>query len=240
MKLPNIDFTNRNVQLGLLTTAGMLGVLYFYFFTRFLPVCYPAREAKVTELREKVGKLTTEVEQAKRTTANLPRLEKEMTELHARWELATNLLPPEKEIAVLLRKVTVAGQQAGVDFLNFEPSATVAQNFYTEHPVSVKVTGGYHEFGNFIARLANMSRIVNVSDLILAGISADRDKGDKDKEKELNQTVEATMTVTAYSIGATETAAIEAQKATAPGGKPEDPNVVATREKRGSDDAQTK
>src|SRR5262245_4753862 len=121
MKLPTIDFTSRNTQIGLAATAGVLGILYFYFFTHFLPLCYPAREVKVTELRERVGKLTTEVEQAKRTTANLPRLEKEMTELHARWELATNLLPPEKEIAVLLRKVTVAGQQAGIDFQNFEP-----------------------------------------------------------------------------------------------------------------------
>lgn len=238
MRLPAIDFTNRKVQVTLLITAGILAVLYLYFFTRFMPFFYPAREVKVTELRERVGKLTTEVEQAKRTTANLPRLEKEMTELHARWELATNLLPPEKEIAVLLRKVTVAGQQAGIEFLNFEPSATMAQNFYTEHPVSVKVTGGYHEFGNFIARLANMSRIVNVSDLTLAGVSAERDKGDK--KKEFNETVEASMTITAYSIGATETAAIEAEKATASNATQGDNTLVATREKKGSGDAQTK
>ncbi len=239
MRFPTIDLKNRGVQIVLLITGGSLAVLYLYFFTGFMPFFYPRREVMVTELREKVGKLTTEVEQAKRTTANLPRLEKEMAELHARWQLATNLLPPEKEIAILLRKVTVSGQQAGIEFLNFEPTGEIPQNFYVEHPVGVKVTGGYHEFGDFLARLANMTRIVNVSDLALSGVSADRDKGDKQKE-DLEQTVEVTMTITAYSIGAAETAAIEAQKASAAetndGGNP----LVATREKKGPGDAETK
>ena len=239
MRFPTIDLKNRSVQVGLLLTGASLGALYLYFFTGFLPFFYPRREVKVTELREKVGKLTTEVEQAKRTTANLPRLEKEMAELHARWELATNLLPPDKEIAVLLRKVTVAGQQAGIAFLNFEPGSEVPENFYVAHPVAVKVTGGYHEFGNFLARLANMTRIVNVSDLALAGISADRDKGDK-KNESRDQTVEATMTVTAYSIGAAETAAIEAEKASAANDKAGGNPLLATRGKKGPGDAETK
>jgi type IV pilus assembly protein PilO len=239
MRLPSIDLKSRSVQIVLLVTGGCLAVLYMYFFTGFMPFFYPPREAKVTELREKVGKLTTEVEQAKRTTANLPRLEKEMTELHAKWEVATTLLPPEKEIAILLRKVTVSGQQAGVEFLNFEPMAQVPQNFYVEHPVGVKVTGGYHEFGNFLARLANMTRIVNVRDLSLVGISADRDKGDKATE-DLDQTVEATMTITAYSIGEAETAAIEAQKTSAATTNDGGNSLVATREKKGPGDAETK
>ena len=238
MRFPTLDLKNRSVQIVLLLTGGCLAVLYLYFFTGFLTFFYPRREAKVTELREKVGKLTTEVEQAKRTTANLPRLEKEMAELHERWQLATNLLPPEREIAILLRKVTVSGQQAGIEFLNFEPAAEIPQNFYVEHPVGVKVTGGYHEFGDFLARLANMTRIVNVSELSLSGVSADRDRGEKKDDR--NETVEATMTITAYSIGAAETDAIEAQRTSAAGNNGGGNPLVATRGKKGPGDAETK
>lgn len=212
MRLPKFDITNRSVQKGLALSVVLLSVVGVYFFTSFLPFFYPPRELKVKELREKVAKLTTEVEQAKRTAANLPRLEKEMEALHVRWEQATLLLPPAKEVAALLRKVTVAGQQAGIEFLVFEPVSPVPQTFYTEHPVTVKVRGGYHDFGVFLSRLANMTRIVNVTELDLKGLADNRDDPRRNK-RERDDTVEAAMSITAYSLGAEEVAAAETNAA---------------------------
>jgi type IV pilus assembly protein PilO len=214
LRFPRIDITNRAVQKALLVSGGLLAVVFLFFFTSFLPFFYPPREAQVKALRERVAKLTTEVEQAKRTAANLPRLEKEMEALHVKWELATKLLPPEKEVAALLRKVTVAGTQAGIEFLLFEPSTPAPQTFYTEHPVSVKVRGGYHDFGTFLSRLANMTRIVNVTNMDLHGLAENRDAPRRDGRRERGDTVEAAMTVTAYSLGAAEAAAVDAQTPT--------------------------
>ncbi len=214
MRLPKIDFANKTFQKGLILSAGLLAIVGVFFFTSFLPFFYPPRELKVKALRETVSKLTTEVEQAKRTAANLPRLEKEMAELHARWELATNLLPEAKEVAALLRKVTVAGQTAGIEFLTFEPSVPEPKTFYTEHPVSVKVRGGYHDFGQFLSRLANMTRIVNVRNLDLHGVSDHRDDP-KARMSERDDTIEASMIVSAYSLGADEAAAVQADAAAA-------------------------
>src|SRR5262245_50167612 len=125
MRIPKFDFANKTTQKALMLSAGLIAVVGVYYFASFLPVLDQPRDTGLKGVREKVAELTTEVEQAKRTAANVPRLEKEMTELHARWEQATNLLPDEKEVAALLRKVTVAGQTAGVEFLNFEPQPPV-------------------------------------------------------------------------------------------------------------------
>ena len=198
MRLPKPDLANPHVQRGLMLSAIVLVVIFFFFCTNFLPFFYSPREQMIAKLSTRVEKLTAEVEQAKRTTANLPRLKAEMAELHVRWEEATQLLPPLKEIDVLLRKVTVAGHEAGVDFHLFEPSDPVPGTFYTEHPVSVLVQGGYHDVGGFLASLAGMTRIVNVSELDLKALDQERIARD---DGEVTTTVEAALTVTAYSLG---------------------------------------
>ncbi len=209
LRLPKLDLSSTNVQRGLIISAALLVVTFFYFFTNFLPFFYPPRAARLAEIRAKVEKLTAEVEQAKRTAANLPRLEKEMEELHVKWSAATNLLPPQKEMASLLRKVTVAGQQAGIVFTLFEPTEPVPNTFYTEHPVSVKIEGGFHSVGTFLAELAGMTRIVNVTNLDLAAVDQNSSKDDRDTQSA--KTVLGAMTITAYSLGSDHVDAIEAQ-----------------------------
>lgn len=209
LRLPKLDLSSTNVQRALIISAALLVVTFFYFFTNFLPFFYPPRAARIAEMRAKVEKLTAEVEQAKRTAANLPRLEKEMEELHAKWADATNLLPPRKEMASLLRKVTVAGQQSGITFSLFEPAETVPNTFYTEHPVAVKIEGGFHNVGTFLAEIAGMTRIVNVSNLDLAAVDQNNSKDDRDAGGP--RTVLAGMTITAYSLESDHVDAIEAQ-----------------------------
>ena len=214
LRLPKFDITSSGTQRVLILTAAILILVFFYFFTSFLPVFYPPRAAEISELRGRVEKLSAEVEQAKRTAANLPRLEQEMAELHEKWADATKLLPPEKEMASLLRKVTVAGQQSGIAFTLFEPSEPVPAAFYTEHPVAVKVEGGFHDVGSFLASLAGMTRIVNVTNLDLAAVDQDNDK--EETQNGGTKTVTAAMTITAYSLGSEHVDAIEMQGDTGP------------------------
>src|SRR6185503_922428 len=67
----------------------------------------------------------------------------------------------------LLRKITLAGQQTGVTFTMFRPGAVQPSDYHTEMPIAVSVAGDYHSVGSFLAELANMRRIVTVSNLKL-------------------------------------------------------------------------
>jgi Tfp pilus assembly protein PilO len=114
------------------------------------------------------------------------------------------LLPTDKEVAALLTQITQAGEQAGVTFQLFKPDASKPQEFYNENPVDIKVEGGFHQVGVFLSRLANMSRIVNVTDLHLDGVDQRRaDKGKSapgDMQGRTDHTLVASFTATAYSL----------------------------------------
>ncbi len=100
---------------------------------------------------------------------NLERVEQEYAILREQWEVAQTLLPEQNEMPNLLRKVTAAGQQSGIEFELFRPSTPVNQGFYQDNPIEVSIKGGYHQTAVFLSRLANLNRIVNVSDLKVEG-----------------------------------------------------------------------
>ncbi len=58
---------------------------------------------------------------------NLAKLEAEYERLHLQWESAQELLPPEEEMPDLLRKVTTAGNKAGIEFMLFQPKPPVVE-----------------------------------------------------------------------------------------------------------------
>lgn len=187
---------------------------YVYFGTSLTPYNYPVRKAKIAALEAEHEKLAAEVEKARKVVGDLARLEAEYERLHDQWLSAQELLPEEKEMPELLRQVTTAGSRSGVDFALFEPQATVAREFHTEHPIAVIVRGNYHQVGSFVGRLANLERIVNVSELALTQPNEKRAAKRKTSTRKTPQdtapskesmarshnTVEAKFTLTAYTL----------------------------------------
>jgi len=168
----------------------MAAVLYFYFFATFLPFGFRAQLDQRGMLMAQHAKLTLDLAKARQMVNDLPKLKKEYEELHASWLLARQLLPEEKEVASLLSKVTIAGQQSGVRFALFKPNPPVDKGYYMEHPVEVSVTGGFHEVATFLGEIANLSRIVNVSRLSLVSL----------EEEPVEESVQANFTASAYTL----------------------------------------
>jgi len=123
---------------------------------------------------------------------NLERVEQEYAILHEQWKVAQTLLPEDNQMPNLLRKVTAAGQQSGIEFVLFRPQNPVNQGFYKDNPVEVSIQGGYHQTAVFLSRLANLNRIVNVSGLTLEGIA---------DQEDTPYTLETDMILTAYTLG---------------------------------------
>jgi type IV pilus assembly protein PilO len=189
----NFDLKNPGVQkvvLSVLLSCGLLGV---FFFTHFLPFGFQNMNDKLTTLKSEFEQKSTELARAKATVADLPRFEAEYEQLHEQWSAAAELLPMDKELPALLRKVTLAAEQTGCQFVSFRPAATHPQQYYTEMPMQISVTGGYHQVGSFMAELANMRRIVTVSGLHLKP-SGKSDDG---------STTSVEFTASAYSLNST-------------------------------------
>ncbi len=162
-----------------------------YFLSAMYPFTYAARKGDVAALEARHQELSRDLEKARLLVRNLERVEQEYAILHDQWQVARTLLPEKNQMPDLLRKVTAAGQQSGVEFQIFHPQNAVGRGFYADNPIEVSLEGGYHQTGVFLSRLANLNRIVNVSNLRMEGI---KEQGDTPF------TMKTDLILTAYTL----------------------------------------
>jgi len=75
-------------------------------------------------------------------------------------------LPNKSEMDALLTDINQAGLGRGLQFELFRPAAQERiADFYAELPITVKVTGNYHDMGAFASDVAQLPRIVTLNDL---------------------------------------------------------------------------
>ena len=215
-----VDFRNQATLRVALCVILAVGALAVFFCTHFLPFGYPNRADQITTLKATYEKKSTELARARASVADLPRFEAEYETLHERWTMAAELLPTDRQTSGLLRKITLAGQQTGVQFLMFKPSPPKCQTYYTEMPVEIMVHGGYHQVGSFLAELANMRRIVTVSNLKLT----------TPPPNDYNLTTAAGFNASAYSLNSGTSPAPAAPAA------PAEPKPVDVQAKKGAND----
>jgi len=85
--------------------------------------------------------------------------------LEAHLETLKRILPPEKEMPDLMRRVQYLAAQSSLAIKKFTPAAVSQRDFYIEVPVSLEIHGTYHNLGAFFDRISRMSRLVNVGDV---------------------------------------------------------------------------
>lgn len=178
--------TQKLIMVGM----GVAAVLYLYFFSTFLPFGHRATAREKGKLEQQYRQLSSDLSNARQSLNNLDEVERQYQVITKRWEVASELLPEQREVATLLRKITLVGQQSGVEFELFKPKDKVPGEIYTENPVEIRVVGGYHQVGSFLAEVANLDRIINVSGLTLTSL----------KDGEDSQTVKASFVATAYTL----------------------------------------
>ncbi len=125
------------------------------------------REAEELQLRESwVAK--------KRQAVNLDEHKRQLAEIDRQFGALLKQLPNRAEMDSLLSDINQAGLGRGLQFELFKPGADVVKDFYAEMPIDIRISGGYHEFGEFASDVARMPRIVTLNNVAL---NADKDGG---------------------------------------------------------------
>lgn len=137
--------------------AGVLGLGY-WLDIQDQRINLEKVEAKEIELRQ-----TFEAKAKK--AANLAAYEQQLEEMKASFGAMLRQLPNKTEVAELLVDISQTGLASGLEFELFKPQAESPKEFYAELPISIRVKGDYHEFGNFISGVAALPRIVTVHDV---------------------------------------------------------------------------
>ena len=104
---------------------------------------------------------------------NLPELRKQKQQVEEYVTQLEKQLPGKAEMDALLTDINQAGIGRGLQFELFRPGAVAARDYYAELPITIRVTGRYHDIGAFTADVANLSRIVTLHDLAISGVQRD-------------------------------------------------------------------
>jgi len=100
--------------------------------------------------------------------ANLEAYEKQLEEMRESFGAMLRQLPNKTEVADLLVDVSQTGLASGLEFELFKPEAENPREFYAELPISIRVIGEYHEFGNFVSGVAALPRIVTLHNVSIS------------------------------------------------------------------------
>jgi type IV pilus assembly protein PilO len=102
---------------------------------------------------------------------NLAELRKQKLQVEEYVTQLEKQLPGKAEMDALLSDINQAGLGRGLQFELFRPGQVVVKDYYAELPISIRVSGRYHDMGAFAGDIANLSRIVTLHNLNITGSS---------------------------------------------------------------------
>jgi type IV pilus assembly protein PilO len=104
---------------------------------------------------------------------NLTELRKQKLQVQEYVTQLEKQLPGKAEMDALLSDINQAGLGRGLQFELFRPGQVEVKEYYAELPITIRVTGRYHDIGSFAADVANLSRIVTLHNLNIAPVARD-------------------------------------------------------------------
>ncbi len=102
-----------------------------------------------------------------RQAVNLGELRKQKLQVEEYVTQLEKQLPGKAEMDALLSDINQAGLGRGLQFELFKPGQVEVKDFYAVLPISIKVSGRYHDIGSFAADIANLSRIVTLHNVVI-------------------------------------------------------------------------
>ncbi len=126
------------------------------------------------EQKEQTLKQDLEAKQAK--VVNIEALKQQLADIKQSFGDMLKRLPNKTEVASLLVDISQQGLGAGLEFELFKPGNETPADFYVELPIEVRVTGGYHQLGQFVSGVADLPRIVTQHDIKIKPLDAAKAK----------------------------------------------------------------
>jgi type IV pilus assembly protein PilO len=106
-------------------------------------------------------------ENKQRKAANYDAYKAQLTQIEQSFGTMLRQLPGETEIPSLIVDISQTGLAAGLQEKLFIPQSENPRDFYAEKPINIRLTGGYHEIGNFVSGIAALPRIVTLHDIVI-------------------------------------------------------------------------
>jgi type IV pilus assembly protein PilO len=180
------------VGLFLVVAVAAAGGFYWYYVQDV--------QASIATEQARLDTMKVEIEKGRTTARQLPEFQRQVGELQVRLDLLRAVLPEEKDVSDLLRRLQTLATESNLQIKGFKPAAIVTKQTHAEWPITLELDGTYHNLGLFFDRVSKFPRIINVSGVTIKG---------KDKPQP-GSTISAACVATTYVL-------IEAPAKPAPG-----------------------
>ena len=149
-------------QIGAFVAIAVALAGAFYYFVE--SPRQVALEAKTKELSDIRGRVSRGQSMARQ----LPEFKREIATLEARLESLKPILPDERDVGDLLRRVQTLATQSNLQVRGFKPMGITTKELHAEWPIALQLEGNYHNLGLFLDRVSKFPRIITIGSMAVA------------------------------------------------------------------------
>src|SRR4051812_14009155 len=150
-------------KLGILLLAFVACIAASYFLD------WQGQLESIDAATKKEQTLRTTFIDKKKQAIDLDAYRKQLADIEKSFGTLLKQLPSKSEMEALLTDINQAGLGRGLQFDLFKPAASeTLSEFYAELPITIRVTGSYHDMGAFASDISKLSRIVLLNDVQLS------------------------------------------------------------------------
>ena len=171
-------------QIGLFVAVSVVGLGAFYFY-----YAAPAEQAIASQQVE-LDRMRADINRGLTMARQLPQFQEQVADLESRLESLRAVLPEQKDVGDLLRRIQTLAVQSSLTIRSFQPQPIVTQEMHAEWPISLQLAGTYHNLGLFFDRISKFSRLINVSDVVVRAVA----------QPDENLTITAECTATTFVL----------------------------------------
>lgn len=145
----------------------ILGLFYFIY--------YKPKNEEFVNIRNERIKVEEEVAHLRVKKEELDKIEAELAQMKVTLSKLEAIIPQKEEISNILKSMQQLAYDTRLNIVRFIQNPEIVKEFYAEQPISVAVTGDYHNLAIFFDRLNTFQRLFNIEDF---SIKALRDQTD--------------------------------------------------------------
>jgi len=148
------------VRLGVICAFFVVVAAALLYF-----VVWNSNKEELATLEQRETQLRDEFRTKHAKAVNLELYKQQLVEIEKQFGTQLQQLPRATEMDNLLVDISQSGTQTGLEQTLFEPQPEQNRDFYAERPIKIRLTGNYHQMGDFASTIAALPRIVTLHDI---------------------------------------------------------------------------
>lgn len=149
-------------QLAIFVCLALAGAGAYSHFSEL-----PRQEAMATKASELTA-IRARIDTGVATARRLDDFREQVGELETLLESLRPILPREKDVADLLRRIQTLATQSNLTIRGFKPEAITTRELHAEWPIGLELEGTYHDLGQFLDRVSRLPRIISIGAISIA------------------------------------------------------------------------